>query len=65
MIWHYKGGNCSLLEEELQFANSERDDLKDALAAVIDIAKPAVSSKGWAKRKDNVIFHTRFGGRAF
>lgn len=64
MIWHYKGGNCSLLEEELVMTNSEHDDLKDALAAVIEIAKPGVS-KGWTKRKDNVVFHSRFGGRAF
>lgn len=64
MIWHYKGGNCSILEEELVLTNSEFDDVKDALAACIEIAKPSVNSKNWS-RKNNVVFHSRFGGRAF
>lgn len=63
MIWHYKGGNCSILEEELVLTNSEHDDVKDALAACIEIAKPGIA-KGWHK-KNNVVFHSRFGGRAF
>lgn len=65
MIWHYKGGNCQLLEEELLFANSENDDIKDCLAACIDIAKPAASSRAWTKRKGNVMYHSKFGGVAF
>jgi phage terminase large subunit-like protein len=65
MIWHYKGGNCQILEEELLFTNSEHDDVKDALAAVIDIAKPAVSSRAWTRKKGNVMYHSKFGGVAF
>src|SRR5690606_36442784 len=31
-IWHYKGGNTQLLEEELVQRNPQHDDMKDALA---------------------------------
>lgn len=65
MIWHYKGGNCQILEEELLFTNSEHDDVKDALAACIDIAKPAASSRAWTRKKGNVMYHSKFGGVAF
>ena len=65
MIWHYKGGNCQILEEELVFANSEHDDIKDCLAACIDIAKPAISGNSWAKKKSNVVYHSKFGGVNF
>jgi len=65
MIWHYRGGNCQILEEELLFANSEHDDVKDALAACIEIAKPGTSGKLWARKKGNIIYHNRFGGVAY
>lgn len=61
MIWHYKGGNCQILEEELIVTNSEHDDVKDALAAVIEIAKAPIGSTAW-KRKTNVVYSNRFGG---
>lgn len=63
-IWHYKGGNCSILEEEVRAANAEHDDVKDALAAVVEIAfGPARQRK--SKSSDNVIYHSRFGGVSF
>jgi hypothetical protein len=37
-IYHYKGGNCQLLEEELISNNPPHDDIKDALASCIEIA---------------------------
>ena len=64
-IWHYRGGNCHLLEEELMSRNPQHDDIKDALASAIEIAvKP---SESFGRRdeigSDNVIqFHSRFGG---
>ena len=64
MIWHYKGGNCQVLEEELMMTNSEHDDVKDALASCIEIAKPGMA-KGWSKKKGNVVYHSKFGGVAF
>lgn len=65
MMWHYKGGNCQVLEEELMMSNPEHDDIKDALASVVEIAKPPTSSHMWKRKKDKkVIYSTRFGGVA-
>lgn len=62
-VYHYKGGNTQLLEEELVSNNPAHDDIKDALATAIEGAiKPM---KKFTKRsKDNVVaFSSRFGGR--
>lgn len=64
-IWHYKGGNCQTLEEELVLTNSEHDDVKDALAACIEICKAPVSSHRWNARGNVVSFNSRFGGVAY
>ncbi len=37
-IWHYRAGNCQLLEEELIARKPTHDDIKDALAAAIETA---------------------------
>ena len=64
MIWHYKGGNCQALEEELRMQHPEHDDCKDALAAVVETAYgPAKSRLRAASHK--VVYNTRFGGVAF
>jgi phage terminase large subunit-like protein len=60
-MWHYKGGNCSLLEEELVARRPPHDDIKDALSQAIEIGVPPVSS-GRLMRVNNVIYHGRFGG---
>ncbi len=62
-IWHYKGGNCQVLEDELMVAHPDHDDCKDALAAAIDIAR-APSSQMSIQRKSNIVYHPRFGGIA-
>jgi|TARA_Y100000310_G_scaffold277294_1_gene294943 hypothetical protein len=59
-IWHYKGGLCTYLEEEVVLANPPHDDIKDALASAIDVAMPPVF--GGRKRKTNIVYHPRFGG---
>lgn len=60
VMWHYKGGLCTSLEEELVLANPAHDDIKDALAQAVDVAvAPTFSRK---KKKDNVVYHSRFGG---
>jgi phage terminase large subunit-like protein len=65
MMWHYKGGNCQTLEEELMMSNPEHDDIKDALASVVEIAKPAIGGGQWKRKKEkNVIYSSRFGGVA-
>ena len=39
-IFHYKGGNCELLEAELLSAKPEHDDIKNAVADAVDICTP-------------------------
>lgn len=64
-MWHYKGGNCELLEEELTLQNPAHDDIKDALAAVIGIAVPPMEGRARMHSQPNVLtFNSRFGGIA-
>lgn len=63
-IWHYQGGNCQVLEDELVLTNPPHDDVKDCLASVID---SCVIPSGAAIRESNVVnfnTHSRFGGVA-
>lgn len=64
-IWHYTGGNCQILEEELIFTNPAHDDVKDALAAAIDFAVAPLNTYRIIKETQNVFnYHQRFGGVA-
>lgn len=60
-IFHYRGGNCQLLEEELISNKPEHDDISDALAAAVDILK-APPKAVFKKHDDNVVYDSRFGG---
>lgn len=62
-VYHYKGGNTQVLEEELISRNPAHDDVKDALASAIEGAvKPAQTAR---RKTSNVIqFNQRFGGVA-
>lgn len=63
-IWHYKGGNCQTLEEELVVEHPEHDDIKDCLAAVVEIAVPP-AKKRKQQENTNVVYSSRFGGVAY
>lgn len=59
-IWHYKGGNCQLLEEELVAKRPPHDDMKEALANAINI-----SIIPRQREMSNIVTlktHPRFGG---
>ena len=64
-IYHYRGGNCQLLEEELVTNNPPHDDIKDALASCIETAVKPSSNAINRKTNSNVIYNTRFGGVSF
>jgi hypothetical protein len=64
-IWHYKGGHCQALEEELIVAFPEHDDLKDAVSSAIEIAKPAQVRRARNEQQGNVVYSSRFGGVAY
>jgi predicted phage terminase large subunit-like protein len=66
-IWHYRGGWCQTLEEELTMAKPPHDDVKDALACAVEIAAPPRSARisSFAYNVgSNVVSHSRFGGMA-
>lgn len=63
-MWHYRGGNCQLLEEELIHAKPPHDDIKDALANAVTIAvKPRARMQ--VENVRNLVIHPRFGGVAY
>lgn len=70
-MWHYKGGNCELLEEELVSQRPAHDDIKDCLSSAVAIAIPpnfsGVSNISLSKRSAEAgepLYHPRFGGVA-
>lgn len=62
-MWHYSGGLCSTLEEELVLQKPPHDDIKDCLAACIDICVPPGYSVKPADKREQ-MHHSRFGGIA-
>jgi len=65
-VWHYKGGNCALYEEELKLKHPPHDDIEDAVVAAMDIAVAPSRRLGtsYGKTKSNIVYHQRFGGVA-
>jgi hypothetical protein len=64
-VWHYKGGNCQSLEEELVMVHPPHDDIKDALANAISIATAPKQRVGSFSLGKNVMTHSRFGGVSY
>lgn len=65
-VWHYVGGNCQTLEEELVLQNPPHDDVKDALSAVLEMCVPPTGNQngGFSGKqiRTQIIGSTRFGG---
>ncbi len=61
-MWHYKGGHCQSLEDELKLRNPPHDDIKDALHAAVKNAVPPSERAFGSKMKRRVGTHSRFGG---
>lgn len=60
-VWHYRGGNCQVLEDELILEFPPHDDCKDALAAAVNhLTPPSQASSNI--RQSNIIYHPKFGG---
>lgn len=65
-VLHARGGHTPALEEELVLARPSHDDIIDALASVIEIAKPPSSGLWMRASNSNVVsFNSRFGGVDF
>lgn len=66
-MWHYRGGYCQTLEDELVLTHSAHDDMCDALATAVSIAVPPLGMHGRDRTRTvgNVAYHPRFGGVRF
>lgn len=64
-VYHYRGGNCQVLEDELILQFPPHDDVKDALATAIEHAVPP-SRRGFGSSTNVTALsgHPRFGGIA-
>lgn len=61
-LFHYKGGNCELLENELMSAKPEHDDIKNAVADAIEIATPPFEVFTQAFKRLHTKHYGAFGG---
>ena len=62
-MWHYTGGNCELLEGELVLQHPPHDDMKDCLAAVMEICvSPSMEIYGRQRDSLSTYVNSRFGG---
>lgn len=64
-MWHYPSGLCQILEEELLLQFPPHDDVKDCLAAAIDICVPPSGISNFSARRTDTLTrlsHSRFGG---
>ncbi len=62
-IWHYHGGNCQILEEEVVLQHPPHDDLKDSVANAIEMLIPP--TRMFHRTSTNISAsqgHYRFGG---
>jgi len=65
-MWHHKGGYTAVLEEELVLARPPHDDIKDALASVVEIAIKPKGRRNFGNSGSNIIqFNSKFGGVRF
>jgi phage terminase large subunit-like protein len=64
-VWHYRGGECQTLEDELVAQHPPHDDCMDALAAAISISVAPMGrfdkDRG-SERRSNIVYNAKFGG---
>ena len=61
-IYHFKGGNCSILEEELVQQNPAHDDVKDCLTIAVDCCVAPTFSGLNVRPRFEGMYNQRFGG---
>lgn len=59
-VYHYRGGKCQQLEDELVSLNPANDDTKDAWAMCCDLMEVPLTARKTHATK--VLFHPRWGG---
>ena len=63
-IYHYRGGACQYLEDELCMSNPAHDDLKDCWAMCCDLMEKQIDRRKLVHSTPGVVYHPRFGGIA-
>jgi hypothetical protein len=61
-MWHYKGGNAELLEEELVMRKPAHDDIKDCLSFTVDFSIAPAKSLNFKSPEQEYYSIGRFGG---
>jgi len=61
-IWHFRGGNCQVLEDELVYEHPEHDDIADAFAAVVQVLRAPSRNLRRQHAENRPAFNQRFGG---
>lgn len=63
-MWHFLGGNCQLLEDELVLRKPPHDDIKDAMTTCLSscIAPSDSRMHNYSSFNYAELSHTRFGG---
>lgn len=62
-MYHYSGGDCEILEEELVLQNPSHDDVKDSLASCLEICVPPTAYAQQTKARPwEGLVNSRFGG---
>lgn len=62
-VLHYQGGLISTYEEQITLARPSHDDLRDAVAAAVEISKVPVKRKSQDTSGRVIGINPRFGGR--
>ena len=65
-IYHYRGGNTQILEEELLMRYPPHDDVKDALAAAVDVSSPPLKRRRQSRSQEHTGRSSgQFGGISY
>jgi len=63
LVFHYRGGNCEILEDELVLQHPPHDDISDSLMIANEMAeRPSITGKKRGNQSNIVQFDSRFGG---
>jgi len=60
IVYHFRGGNCEILEDELLSSKPPHDDVADAVASCCELIQYVPRRR--FKNVSNIQYHPRFGG---
>jgi phage terminase large subunit-like protein len=63
-LYHYRGGNCQVLEDEITMARPPHDDVRDVIAGAVSVCKAPSPQRRNETDKLSLNFNSQFGGVA-